>query len=149
MGKNEDDAVLLDDTAYIGTDPIYQNAADETHVPVDGEDEPDVVERVKELDQDKHEVEDVVVEDDAFEKFAAESSVEAMKGRATNARNADVLRGADVTSTTSEGISTDDEDDRPTQSDLKAEWVDYAVSQGANREDAEALTKEQLIAQYG
>lgn len=38
---------------------------------------------------------------------------------------------------------------RPVQVAPKGAWVDYAVSQGAEREAAEALTKEKLIEQYG
>lgn len=37
----------------------------------------------------------------------------------------------------------------PAQNAVKAEWVDYAVSQGADRADAEAQTKEDLIKAYG
>jgi hypothetical protein len=37
----------------------------------------------------------------------------------------------------------------PAKSATKGEWVDYAVSQGATQEDAEASTKEDLIAAYG
>jgi len=38
---------------------------------------------------------------------------------------------------------------RPAQGDPKAAWVDYAVSQGAAREDAEKETKGDLIKAYG
>lgn len=37
----------------------------------------------------------------------------------------------------------------PAKSASKAEWVDFAVSQGASRDDAEGHTKEQLVEQYG
>lgn len=37
----------------------------------------------------------------------------------------------------------------PTTSDRKAVWVDHAVSHGADRDDAEAMTKDELIDQYG
>lgn len=37
----------------------------------------------------------------------------------------------------------------PPKSATKDVWIDYAVSQGATPEDAEALTKDQLIEQYG
>lgn len=40
-------------------------------------------------------------------------------------------------------------DDRPAVNDRKAAWVDYAVAQGADRDDAEALTKDDLVDQYG
>lgn len=36
----------------------------------------------------------------------------------------------------------------PAKSATKAEWVDYAVSQGADREEAEASTKDALIETY-
>lgn len=37
----------------------------------------------------------------------------------------------------------------PKPADPKAVWVDYAVSQGAGRSDAESLTKAQLMQAYG
>ena len=37
----------------------------------------------------------------------------------------------------------------PAESALKGEWVDYAVSRGVPRDEAEAMTKAQLIEQYG
>lgn len=37
----------------------------------------------------------------------------------------------------------------PAASANKAEWVDHAVSQGADRSDAEAMTKAELLEQYG
>jgi hypothetical protein len=37
----------------------------------------------------------------------------------------------------------------PAKSALKDEWVAYAVSKGATQEEAEASTKEDLIAAYG
>jgi hypothetical protein len=39
--------------------------------------------------------------------------------------------------------------DVPTKSASKAEWVDYAVSQGMSRDDAESSTKADLVEQYG
>jgi hypothetical protein len=38
---------------------------------------------------------------------------------------------------------------RPAQADNKAAWVDWAVSQGVDRDDAEAYTKADLIELYG
>lgn len=45
----------------------------------------------------------------------------------------------------------DDERDvaRPPQVAPKADWVDYAVSRGASRNDAEVATKAELIERYG
>lgn len=37
----------------------------------------------------------------------------------------------------------------PAKSANKGEWVDYAVSQGADPAEAEAATKDDLIAKYG
>lgn len=37
----------------------------------------------------------------------------------------------------------------PAKSATKDVWVAYAVSKGATQEDAEALTKDQLVEQYG
>jgi hypothetical protein len=39
--------------------------------------------------------------------------------------------------------------DVPTSSASKADWVDYAVSQGADRETAEGMTKTELAETYG
>lgn len=39
--------------------------------------------------------------------------------------------------------------ERPAKAAPKAEWVAYAVAQGAAQEDAEQATKEQLIERYG
>jgi hypothetical protein len=38
---------------------------------------------------------------------------------------------------------------RPAQADNKAAWIDWAVSQGADRDEAEAATKAELIDEYG
>lgn len=38
---------------------------------------------------------------------------------------------------------------KPTKADSKAAWVDYAVSIGADRDEAEAGTKQQLVDTYG
>lgn len=38
---------------------------------------------------------------------------------------------------------------KPAQNAPKAEWVGFAVSQGADPEDAEALTKADLVEKYG
>lgn len=40
-------------------------------------------------------------------------------------------------------------DEAPSKSDNKAAWVDYAVTQGADRDEAEASTKAELVEQYG
>jgi hypothetical protein len=37
----------------------------------------------------------------------------------------------------------------PAKSATKAEWVDHAVSQGADRDEAESMTKDQLIEEHG
>lgn len=42
-----------------------------------------------------------------------------------------------------------DVDVRPKHVAPKAEWVDYAVTQGADREGAEDMTKADLIEMYG
>lgn len=39
--------------------------------------------------------------------------------------------------------------EQPTSRDAKAVWVDYAVSQGADRDEAEDLTKADLVDLYG
>jgi hypothetical protein len=40
-------------------------------------------------------------------------------------------------------------DKPPARNAAKAEWVDHAVSRGADRAAAEAMNKEQLVAEYG
>jgi hypothetical protein len=37
---------------------------------------------------------------------------------------------------------------KPSVGDPKAVWIDYAVAQGWLRDDAEVVTKQQLIAQF-
>ena len=39
--------------------------------------------------------------------------------------------------------------ERPADSANKAAWIDYAVEQGADREQAEGQTKQELIETYG
>jgi len=50
-----------------------------------------------------------------------------------------------------EGDSKEEEEEAsaPAKSASKGDWVDFAVSQGADREEAEESTKEQLIEAYG
>lgn len=43
----------------------------------------------------------------------------------------------------------DPEDARPLRAASKAEWVDYAVSKGADPEEAAALSKVELVELYG
>lgn len=43
----------------------------------------------------------------------------------------------------------DDEVDVPKPSDAKAVWVDFAVSQGLDREEAEGYTKQELLDEFG
>ena len=38
---------------------------------------------------------------------------------------------------------------KPAQADPKAAWIDWAISQGADADEAEALTKAELIEFYG
>ncbi len=45
--------------------------------------------------------------------------------------------------------AADGGDPRPKHVALKAEWVDYAVAKGADREGAEEMTKAELIEMYG
>lgn len=49
---------------------------------------------------------------------------------------------------TEPAASTEQSASRPAQVAPKAEWVDYAVSQGASREEAEGLTKAELVEMY-
>jgi len=43
----------------------------------------------------------------------------------------------------------DSEKDTPAKSASKADWVEYAVEQGADEDEAEAKTRDELIAEYG
>lgn len=43
----------------------------------------------------------------------------------------------------------DEADERPVRAANKDTWVDFAVTQGANRDEAEAMTKAELIETYG
>jgi hypothetical protein len=58
-----------------------------------------------------------------------------------------VLVGRDLLVEKSEDADSDS--DVPAKSATKDVWVDYAVSQGADRAEAEAATKDDLIASYG
>lgn len=40
-------------------------------------------------------------------------------------------------------------DARPSRNDPKAAWVDYAVSQGKDRDEAEAQSKQALLDEFG
>ena len=53
---------------------------------------------------------------------------------------------APVTTTTTE---TQEESTKPSKSASKAEWVAFAVSEGASEEEANGMTKDQLIAEFG
>jgi hypothetical protein len=48
-----------------------------------------------------------------------------------------------------DGDEATDGDKPPAQNASKAVWVDYAVSRGADREAAEAMNKDALVAEYG
>lgn len=43
----------------------------------------------------------------------------------------------------------DTTDEAPAHSALKADWVEHAVSRGADRDTAETMTKQELIDEYG
>lgn len=47
------------------------------------------------------------------------------------------------------GVPGEEEDARPAKSALKPEWVAYAVAQGADEAEAEAMTVKELQKQYG
>jgi hypothetical protein len=47
------------------------------------------------------------------------------------------------------GDGDSDEDGPPAKAAPKADWVDYAVAQGADAEEAESLTKQELVDLYG
>lgn len=50
---------------------------------------------------------------------------------------------------TREGFVSDDAPATPSETDLKATWIDHAVNQGVDRHAAEAMTKAELVARYG
>lgn len=43
----------------------------------------------------------------------------------------------------------DDDDDKPAKSASKSDWVAFAVSQGAEESEAEAMTKDELVKSFG
>jgi hypothetical protein len=51
--KEEDNSVLEDHESYVGVDPIYQNAADVALTPMDGDEDDEVLDRVKELEEQR------------------------------------------------------------------------------------------------
>jgi hypothetical protein len=57
------------------------------------------------------------------------------------------VEGKDVTEAT-RAAAGNDEAHVPNQSAPKADWVEYAVSQGASREEAESMTKADLVETY-
>lgn len=54
-----------------------------------------------------------------------------------------------VTEPEPDGGEGGDEPKRPAKADNKAAWVDWAVTCGADRAEAEASTKDELITAYG
>jgi hypothetical protein len=60
------------------------------------------------------------------------------------------VRNEDVTEATRAAAEGEEaqQEHRPAQSAPKAEWVDYAILRGVSREDAESMTKADLIAAY-
>ena len=48
-----------------------------------------------------------------------------------------------------QGVAAAENAGPPSRSSSKATWVDYAVSQGANRDEAEAMTRADLIEAHG
>jgi hypothetical protein len=60
------------------------------------------------------------------------------------------VRNEDVTEATRAAAEGEEaqREHRPAQSAPKAEWVDYAILRGVSREDAESMTKADLIAAY-
>lgn len=59
-----------------------------------------------------------------------------------------VVAGDEVVAAVSDG-DPDADLPRPPHIAAKARWVDYAVSQGFSRDEAESMTKEKLIATVG
>lgn len=60
-----------------------------------------------------------------------------------------VAQGADVPPSGSFPNPSAVQTGEPKKSASKAEWVDYAVSKGADRADAESATKDDLVAVWG
>lgn len=87
-------------------------------------------------------------EKSAIEDTEAEAQ-KAIAGEAPydNAR-AGMTSAEDVDKAAKEGDSQK-EDKAPAKSAAKGEWVDYAEKKGANREEAEGMTKEELVEKYG
>lgn len=102
-------------------------------------------------------VEDVDKQEKREKEFAEKRIVERTSAREAVEAEVDVKdRGelgisdpgsADAGRREAETAATESE--VPAKSDTKAAWVDYAVSQGAERDDAEASTKADLVDRYG
>jgi hypothetical protein len=50
--------------------------------------------------------------------------------------------------TPEESEEAEEVDELPKTSDSKATWIDYAVAQGSDREEAESMTKQELVDFY-
>lgn len=97
-------------------------------------------------------------EQEAKENAAAEVLLENETTAETYAEGLDAtptgsLEMSDPGSTGAEGGATEgtsgETPSKPAGNASKAVWVDYAVSQGATRDEAEAKSRDELMAQYG
>jgi hypothetical protein len=59
------------------------------------------------------------------------------------------LAGAAAQRLVDERDNSGDNSEVPAQSAPKAEWVEHAVARGADRDDAEAMTKAELVNKFG
>lgn len=48
-----------------------------------------------------------------------------------------------------EYVDAPEQSEAPAKSAVKSEWVDFAVASGADRDEADALTKAELVERYG
>lgn len=78
---------------------------------------------------------------------SADFAVEA--GEQPHLRGAEDAAAAEAFAMTAAGAAGGPGVEAPAKSASKGEWVDYAVAQGADRDEAEAATKDDLVDRYG
>ncbi len=151
-GVAVDEAPERDDR-FVGVDPIYQNFAYDEPLEGDGDDEDEMATRVKENEEALRSVVDTADERD-FNEWAETDSVEGMRMRIIEERNADVpghgpnAEGSAASKSRSKSQSDEPDSDMPVRSASKSDWVAYAVDQGVSEEDADDMTRDELADEY-
>jgi len=63
-------------------------------------------------------------------------------------RTGEVAKQEPVNPTLTRGVATGNRPERPARNAAHGAWVDYAVSQGADRHEAEGASRDDLIKRY-